>query len=31
DLGHSYTSHNTERLTVEGMEKELLRLKEFQK
>lgn len=31
DLGHSYTSHNTERLTVEGMVKELLRLKEFQK
>ncbi len=29
DLGHSYTSHNAERLSLEGMEKELLRLDEF--
>lgn len=30
NLGGSYTSHNTERLTLEGMEKQLLRLPEFQ-
>lgn len=31
DLGHSYTSHNTTLLDVEGMKKELLRLSLFQK
>ena len=29
DLGDSYTSHNTTRLDIEGMEKELLRLDLF--
>lgn len=29
DLGHSYTSHNTERLDIEGMKRELRRLSYF--